>query len=75
MPRRPENLYPEYHAHVYFGPATVAQARALVEAAGRELPVAADFVAAHVPLAPAQALVLARGADGTLSLTIEDDHA
>ena len=39
MPRRPENLYPQYHAHVYFGPATVAQARALVEAAGHELPV------------------------------------
>ena len=39
MPRRPENLYPQYHAHVYFGPATVAQARALVETAGRELTV------------------------------------
>ena len=37
MPRRPENLYPQYHAHVYFGPATVAQARALCEQAGREL--------------------------------------
>ena len=37
MPRRPENLYPQYHAHVYFGPATVARARALCEQAGREL--------------------------------------
>jgi aromatic ring-cleaving dioxygenase len=37
MPRRPENLYPQYHAHVYFGPATVAQARQLCEEAGREL--------------------------------------
>ena len=37
MPRRPENLYPQYHAHIYFGPDTVAQARALAEAAGREL--------------------------------------
>jgi aromatic ring-cleaving dioxygenase len=37
MPRRPENLYPQYHAHVYFGPATVAQARQLCEEAGHEL--------------------------------------
>ncbi|MDL2357802.1 MAG: bifunctional pyr operon transcriptional regulator/uracil phosphoribosyltransferase PyrR [Pseudomonadota bacterium] len=48
---------------------------ALADRGGRELPVAADFVAARVPLAPTQALVLKRGADGTLSLTIEDDHA
>jgi pyrimidine operon attenuation protein/uracil phosphoribosyltransferase len=48
---------------------------ALADRAGRELPVAADFVAAHVPLEAQQALVLQRGADGTLSLTIEDDHA
>ncbi len=39
MPRRPENLYPHYHAHVYFGPDTVAQARELCARAGRELPV------------------------------------
>jgi hypothetical protein len=26
MPRRPENLYPQYHAHIYFAPATLAQA-------------------------------------------------
>ena len=48
---------------------------ALADRGGRELPVAADFVAAHVPLEAQQALVLQRGADGTLSLTIEDDHA
>ena len=52
---------------------------ALADRGGRELPVAADFVAARVqlesPLEPQQALVLQRGADGTLSLTIEDDHA
>lgn len=48
---------------------------ALADRGGRELPVAADFVAAHVPLEPTQALVLQRGADGTLSLTIEDDNA
>jgi pyrimidine operon attenuation protein/uracil phosphoribosyltransferase len=48
---------------------------ALADRGGRELPVAADFVAAHVPLEGQQALVLQRGADGILSLTIEDDHA
>ncbi len=37
MPRRPENLYAQYHAHVYFAPATLAQARALGERAGHEL--------------------------------------
>ncbi|HEY2254658.1 MAG TPA: DOPA 4,5-dioxygenase family protein [Variovorax sp.] len=37
MPRRPENLYSQYHAHIYFGPSTVAQARQMAEAAGREL--------------------------------------
>ena len=35
MTRRPENLYPRYHAHVYFGPASVAQACALCEQAGQ----------------------------------------
>jgi pyrimidine operon attenuation protein/uracil phosphoribosyltransferase len=58
----------------YGRPARIMLA-ALADRGGRELPVAADFVAAHVPLEPTQALVLARGADGTLSLTIEDDHA
>ncbi len=48
---------------------------ALADRGGRELPVAADFVAAHVPLEPTQALALQRGADGKLSLTIEDDNA
>ncbi|MBN8753606.1 MULTISPECIES: DOPA 4,5-dioxygenase family protein [Variovorax] len=37
MPRRPENLYAQYHAHLYFGPDTLAQARALSERAGHEL--------------------------------------
>ena len=37
MPRRPENHYPQYHAHVYFGPDTVAQARELAAEAGRHL--------------------------------------
>jgi pyrimidine operon attenuation protein/uracil phosphoribosyltransferase len=48
---------------------------ALADRGGRELPVAADFVAAQVPLEPGQALALQRGADGILSLTIEDDNA
>jgi pyrimidine operon attenuation protein/uracil phosphoribosyltransferase len=48
---------------------------ALADRAGRELPVAADFVAARVDLAPGQSLALQRGDDGLLSLTIEDDHA
>ena len=58
----------------YGRPARIMLA-ALADRGGRELPVAADFVAAHVPLEPQQALALQRGADGTLSLTIEDDHA
>jgi aromatic ring-cleaving dioxygenase len=35
MIKRPENIYENYHAHVYFGPQTVARARALCEEAGR----------------------------------------
>jgi pyrimidine operon attenuation protein/uracil phosphoribosyltransferase len=58
----------------YGRPARIMLA-AVGQRGGRELPVAADFVAAHVPLEARQALVLQRGADGTLSLTIEDDHA
>src|SRR3954453_11816023 len=34
MPRRPQNIHKAYHAHVYFGPDTVPQARALVDEAG-----------------------------------------
>lgn len=44
---------------------------ALADRGGRELPVAAEFVAAKVELDPAQSLVLARAADGQFSLTIE----
>ena len=39
MPRRPQNLHPAYHAHVYFDAGTLAQARDLVAEAGRDLPV------------------------------------
>ena len=35
MTRRPENRYRAYHAHVYFGAATVEQARQLCTEAGR----------------------------------------
>ena len=62
----------------YGRPARIILA-ALADRAGRELPVAADFVAAHVELAPGQSLALQRAAGGEpaglLSLTIEDDHA
>ncbi|MES2192751.1 MAG: DOPA 4,5-dioxygenase family protein [Pseudomonadota bacterium] len=36
MIQRPENVYDHYHAHVYFGPVTVEQARALCKAAGEK---------------------------------------
>jgi aromatic ring-cleaving dioxygenase len=35
MPRRPQNLHRGYHAHVYYGPESVEQARTLVAEAGR----------------------------------------
>ncbi|HVZ46241.1 MAG TPA: DOPA 4,5-dioxygenase family protein [Ramlibacter sp.] len=35
MPKRPVNSHRAYHAHVYFGPQTVGQARALTDEAGR----------------------------------------
>ena len=48
---------------------------ALVDRGGRELPVAADFVATTVALEGRQSLALARAVDGHLTLTIETDHA
>ena len=44
MTKRPENVHDRYHAHVYFGPATVAQARALCEQAGELFGVAVGRV-------------------------------
>jgi len=44
---------------------------ALADRGGRELPVAADFVATHASLEAGQSLVLARAADGQFTLTIE----
>jgi aromatic ring-cleaving dioxygenase len=43
-PRRPVNLHSAYHAHVYFDAATVDQARALCEDAGRQFKVAVGRV-------------------------------
>jgi pyrimidine operon attenuation protein/uracil phosphoribosyltransferase len=48
---------------------------ALADRGGRELPVAADFVGTQATLQAGQSLSLSRGADGQLSLTIEDDNA
>ncbi|MCG2583464.1 bifunctional pyr operon transcriptional regulator/uracil phosphoribosyltransferase PyrR [Massilia sp. TS11] len=58
----------------YGRPARIMLA-ALADRGGRELPVAADFVATRASLGPGQSLALERGADGALTLTIEDDHA
>ena len=44
MPRRPVNIHPAYHAHVYFDAATVDQARSLCEEAGRLFKVAVGRV-------------------------------
>lgn len=41
---RPRNVYVLYHAHVYFGPATVEQARALCAQAGERFGIAVGRV-------------------------------
>ncbi|MES2831422.1 MAG: bifunctional pyr operon transcriptional regulator/uracil phosphoribosyltransferase PyrR [Pseudomonadota bacterium] len=53
----------------YGRPARIMLA-ALMDRGGRELPVAADFVADTIVLEPAQSLVLQRADDGKFSLTI-----
>jgi pyrimidine operon attenuation protein/uracil phosphoribosyltransferase len=58
----------------YGRPARILLA-ALADRGGRELPVAADFVATRVTLEGQQALALTRSADGKLTLTIEEDNA
>ena len=58
-----------------FGRPACVRLAVLVDRGGRELPVAADFIATAVTLGPDQSLVLARTLDGTFSLTIEEDHA
>ncbi len=54
----------------YGRPARIMLA-ALVDRGGRELPIAADFVADSVPLPNDQHLVLQRAGDGRFSLTVE----
>ncbi|MES3019986.1 MAG: bifunctional pyr operon transcriptional regulator/uracil phosphoribosyltransferase PyrR [Pseudomonadota bacterium] len=54
----------------YGRPARIMLA-ALADRGGRELPVAADFVATRVTLGAAESLTLQRNADGGLTLTIE----
>jgi DOPA 4,5-dioxygenase len=44
MTKRPENIHEHYHAHVYFGPDTVAQARELCRQAGELFGVAVGRV-------------------------------
>ncbi|MET3133704.1 pyrimidine operon attenuation protein/uracil phosphoribosyltransferase [Oxalobacteraceae bacterium GrIS 1.11] len=58
----------------YGRPARIMLA-ALVDRGGRQLPVAADFVAATVALDPTEALVLRRADAGQFTLTIDTDHA
>jgi pyrimidine operon attenuation protein / uracil phosphoribosyltransferase len=58
----------------YGRPARIMLA-ALADRGGRELPVAADFVATRVTLEGHQSLALQRDASGQLSLTIEEDNA
>ncbi|HEV7815247.1 MAG TPA: bifunctional pyr operon transcriptional regulator/uracil phosphoribosyltransferase PyrR [Janthinobacterium sp.] len=58
----------------YGRPARIMLA-ALVDRGGRELPVAADFVAATATLQAGEALVLQRQDDGQFTLTIDNDHA
>jgi pyrimidine operon attenuation protein/uracil phosphoribosyltransferase len=58
----------------YGRPAKILLA-ALVDRGGRELPIAADFVAASVTLPVSQALVLRRADDGQFTLTIDDQDA
>ncbi len=58
----------------YGRPARIVLA-ALADRGGRELPVAADFVATTVALDEQQSLALARAQDGQFTLTIEKDHA
>jgi pyrimidine operon attenuation protein / uracil phosphoribosyltransferase len=55
----------------YGRPARIMLA-ALVDRGGRELPVAADFVAASITLNDNQALVLQRADDGSFSFTVDN---
>ncbi|WP_338845885.1 bifunctional pyr operon transcriptional regulator/uracil phosphoribosyltransferase PyrR [Massilia sp. W12] len=56
----------------YGRPASVRLA-ALIDRGGRELPIAADFLAARITLPPQQVLVLQRDAQSTLSLSLQTE--
>jgi pyrimidine operon attenuation protein/uracil phosphoribosyltransferase len=58
----------------YGRPARIMLA-SLVDRGERQLPVAADFVAAHTRCAAGQALRLQQTGDGKFSLTLEQNHA
>jgi pyrimidine operon attenuation protein/uracil phosphoribosyltransferase len=58
----------------YGRPAKIMLA-ALVDRGGRQLPIAADFVAATVAVQEGQALVLQRADNGQFTLTIDHHHA
>ncbi len=44
MAKRPVNIHDAYHAHIYFGPETVDQARAMAREAGQKFKVAVGRV-------------------------------
>jgi pyrimidine operon attenuation protein/uracil phosphoribosyltransferase len=56
-----------------YGRPTRVMLAALVDRGGRELPIAADFVATNATLDASQQLILQKNADGAFSLTV--DHA
>lgn len=55
-----------------FGRPACVRLAVLVDRGGRELPVAADFAAARLTLAPAQSLALARSEAGSFSFDLKD---
>jgi len=55
-----------------FGRPACVRLAVLVDRGGRELPVAADFAAAHLALPDTQLLALAQGEDGRLRFTVEE---
>jgi len=55
-----------------FGRPACVRLAVLVDRGGRELPVAADFAAARLTLAPAQSLALARSEAGSFSFDLKE---
>ena len=58
----------------YGRPASIRLA-ALIDRGGRELPIAAQWVAAKIEIPEGQAIELARGPTGVLSLTLQERNA